>query len=68
MNISQIALNGYHQAENQMESAAGKIARQPVTATAAIVELLQAQHTAEANLAVMKTDDELARHTLEVFG
>lgn len=78
LNLSHIALGGYHQAERQMESAAGKIARLPLAASAApedstdlataMVELIQAQRSAEANLAVMKTADEVTRHTLDVFG
>lgn len=79
MNISQIALGGYHQAEKQMESAAGKIARLPLAPTTtttpedsadlptAMVDLIQAQRSAEANLVVLKSDDELTRHTLDVF-
>ncbi|MBL0157496.1 MAG: hypothetical protein IPP47_10415 [Bryobacterales bacterium] len=78
MNISNIALGGYHQAEKLMETAAGKIARLPLTATTppaqsadlptAMVELVQAQRSAEANLKVLKTADEVTRHTLDVFG
>jgi len=78
MNISNIALGGYHQAEKLMETAAGKIARLPLTANTppalsadlptAMVELLQAQRSAEANLKVLKTADEVSRHTLDVFG
>ena len=78
MNVSHIALGGYQQAERQMESAAGKIARLPLAASAppedsvdlatSLVELIQAQRSAEANLAVMKTADEVSRHTLDIFG
>jgi len=79
MNISQIALGGYQQAGKQLESVAGKIARLPLAAatttpedsadlSTAMVELMQAQRTAEANLVVIKTADELSRHVLDALG
>jgi flagellar basal body rod protein FlgG len=78
LNLSHIALGGLHQADRQMESAAAKIARAPLTASTPpedsvdlatpMVELIQAQRSAEANLAVIKTADEVSRHTLDVFG
>ena len=79
MNVSSIALGGYQQAERQLESVAGKIARRPLVAAAStpedsvdlatsMVALMQAQRAAEANLVVLKSADAMSRHTLEVFG
>jgi hypothetical protein len=78
MNVSQIALGGFQQAVTQMESAAARIARLPLAASAppedsvdlaaSMVELIQAQRSAEANLAVIRTGDEVTRHTLDVLG
>lgn len=78
MNISHIALGGFQQAEKQLESIAGKIASLPLVAAAsgedatdlgaAMVGLIEAQRTAEANLQVLQTADEMSRKILDVFG
>ena len=79
MNLSPIALGGFQQAANRLDLVAGKIARLPVDPVDAgpadsadlatsMVELLQAQRSAEANLVALKTADQLSRSTLDVLG
>lgn len=78
MNISDFALGGFQQAAQQLDSIAGKIARLPLVAEASredttdlgavMVGLIEAQRTAEANLLVLHSADEINRSTLDVFG
>lgn len=77
MNITPIALGGFQQAEKQLASIAGKIARLPLAAASvedttdlagSMVELNLAQRSAEVNLLALHAADEINRATLDVFG
>jgi flagellar hook protein FlgE len=76
MDLSTIALQGLQQADNQLQDAAGKIAANgtnspggnvdSVDLSAAVVELLSAKNQFSANVATLKTADEVQQNLLDV--
>jgi hypothetical protein len=78
MDLSSIALQGLHQADARLESAGSKIAsfgasspgganQDAVDLSAAVVALLSAKNQDSANLAVLKTADEIQKNSIDLM-
>jgi hypothetical protein len=81
MNLTPIGLDGLKRAEEKLERTAKDLARFPslsdagtsttgdeVSLSDSIVALLEARNSYEANLKLISTEDELTRHTIDLFG
>jgi len=79
MDVSSIALQGLQQASTQLEAAAAQIARaganspdgatlDVVDLSAEMVALMQAQNLFDANLATLKTADQMQKSLIDLKG